>query len=113
MDSKFARLRIAALVGIACTFSTAFADDLNRTITLSWSSPSENVDGSPLEDLLGYYLYAGPTPETLAPVYFTLESNMVFGTGDAPLYFAVTTVNANGIESVLSAVVSLPARGPQ
>jgi hypothetical protein len=113
MKSKFARLRIAAaLVGIACTFSTAFAAEPFRTLTLSWSFPTENTDGSPLMDLQGYYVYVGLTPETLVPLFYTIAPNAVVGTGPVPRYFAVTAVNANGVESALSAVVSLPVKGP-
>ena len=113
MKSKFASLRIAALVGIACTSSTAFADDPFRTVRLSWSFPTENTDGSLLMDLQGYYVYVGLTPEALAPAYFTGAPSVVFQTGPVRLYFAVTAVNASGLESVPSAIVTLPGEAPQ
>ncbi len=113
MNSKFARLRIAALVGIACTFTTAFAADPYETATLSWTSPTQNADGSPLTDLEGYYVYVGLTPEALAPRYFTTASSAVVDAGAVGRYFAVTAVVASGLESDLSAVVRLPVEGPQ
>jgi hypothetical protein len=111
MKSKFARLRIAALVGIACT--SACAADPFRTLTLSWSFPTQNTDGSPLMDLQGYYVYVGLTPETLVPLFYTIAPNAVVGTGPVPRYFAVTAVNTSGFESDLSAIVSLPVEVPQ
>jgi hypothetical protein len=108
MKSKVARLRLAALVGIACTFSTAFAADPYQTFSLTWESPTANEDGSPLTDLQGYYVYVGLTPDTLLPLYFTSSATVVFGMATFPRYFAVTAINTSGLESVLSAVVSAP-----
>jgi hypothetical protein len=67
-----------------------------------------NQDGSPLIDLQGYYVYVGLTPEALAPLYFTVDPRAVFGAGPVRRYIAVTAVNTSGLESALSAVVSLP-----
>jgi hypothetical protein len=109
MKSKFARLRLAALVGIACTFSTALAADPYRTFTLTWTSPTQNEDGSPLTDLQGFYIYVGQTPEALLPFYFTASQSVVLGqTGFGPRYFAVSAVNTSGVESSLTEVLSEP-----
>jgi hypothetical protein len=106
MKSKCARLRIAAMVGIAWT--SACAGDPYRTFKLSWATPMHNEDGSLLIDLQGYYVYVGLTPEALAPLYFTTDSTALFGAGTVRRYVAVTSVNTSGLESALSAVVSLP-----
>jgi len=107
MNAKFARLRLAALVGIACTLSCAA--DPYRTFTLTWTSPTENEDGSPLTDLQGYYIYVGQTPEALLPLYFTGSPSVVLGhTGFGPRYFAVSAVNTSGVESALTEVLSEP-----
>jgi hypothetical protein len=109
MKSRFARLRLAALVGIACAFSTAFAADSYRTFTLTWVSPTQNEDGSPLTDLQGYYIYVGQTPDALLPLYFTAAQSVVLGqTGFGPRYFAVSAVNTSGLESALTGVVGEP-----
>ena len=107
MKAKVARLRLAALVGIACTFSTAFAA-APQTFSLTWASPATNEDGSVLTDLQGYYVYVGLTPETLAPLYFTSSSTAVFGVAAVRRYFAVTAVNTSGGESALTEVLSEP-----
>jgi hypothetical protein len=109
MRSKIAWLRLAALVGIACTFSTAFAADSYRTFTLTWNSPTQNEDGSPLTDLQGYYIYVGQSPEALLPTYFTASQSVVLGqTGFGPRYFAVSAVNTSGVESALTQIMSEP-----
>ena len=109
MKAKFARLHLAALVGIACTFSTAFAADPNSTFTLSWTSPTQNEDGSPLTDLQGYIIYVGQTPEALLPYFFlTSQQLRLPQTGFGARYFAVSALNTSGVESALTEVVSGP-----
>jgi hypothetical protein len=107
MKAKFARLRLAALVGIAWT--SACAADPYRTFTLTWTSPTQNEDGSPLIDLQGYYVYVGQSPEALWRVYFTGAQSIVLGhTGFGPGYFAVSAVNTSGVESARTEVLSEP-----
>lgn len=109
MKAKFAWLRFAALVGIVCAIPTAFAADAIRTFTLTWTSPTQNEDGSPLTDLQGYYIYVGQSPEALLPLYYTVVPSIVLGnTGFGPRYFAVSAVNTNGVESALTEVLSEP-----
>jgi hypothetical protein len=109
MTVKLARLRIAALVAIACASSSALADDLYTwgTLTLSWAPPTQNVDGSELTDLLGYTVYMGDTPDTMVPWYF-LNANtpsivLTYRVGPGLRFFAVTAMNADGVESERSA----------
>lgn len=113
MKPRFARLRLATLVAVACTSCTAFADDPapDQGFTLAWSAPSLNEDGSPLTDLQGYYIYVGDTPDALLPLYYTgaQNSSLVLGHGGPGLrYFAVSAVNVDGVESDMTAVVSEP-----
>jgi hypothetical protein len=109
MKSKFAPLRLAALVALACTVSTAFAADQYqqyRRLTLTWTPPTQNVDGSPLTDLLGYYIYSGETPEELQIQYFAPTESIVVGYwGTRAHYFGVSAVNVEGWESDLTNVV--------
>jgi hypothetical protein len=78
--------------------------------TLSWMPPSENSDGTALDDLRGYRIYAGRTQEELTAVA-TLDTpgltryvveNLTSGTW----YFAVASYASDGSESALSEVVS-------
>ena len=109
MKSKFAPLRLAALVAFACTVSTAFSQDeypQYRRLTLTWTPPTQNLDGSPLTDLVGYYVYSGESPEVLQIQYFAPTESIVVGYwGDGPHYFGVSAVNVEGWESDLANVV--------
>jgi hypothetical protein len=111
MNSKLARLRLAALVAIACTASTVRADNVWKyyEVTLSWSVPTQNIDGSPLIDLQGYYIYAGDAPDAMIPMYYAdvPHSSMVVGYWAAePRYFAISAVNVDGVESTLTGPVA-------
>lgn len=108
MKSKFARLRLAALVVIACMSSTAFAAYPDETFMLTWEAPTQNQDGSPLTDLQGYYIYVGETPETLEPMYFTgVESIRLGHWRSGTHYYAVSAVNTSGVESALGQPVEV------
>jgi hypothetical protein len=108
MNAKFARLLLAAVVGIASAFSPVFAADPSGTFTLAWTTPWQNEDGSPLTDLQGFYVYVGRTPDALLPIYFTAAPSIVLGHSGSgrPYYFAVSAVNTSGVESALTDVVS-------
>jgi hypothetical protein len=115
MYSKLARLRLAALMAIACTSSTALADGLwqYRTLLVSWDATQENTDGSPITDLQGYYIYAGDSPEALIPMYYTDAPNQAFLVGywsAGTRYFAVSAVNVDGVESALTGTIAAPAQ---
>jgi hypothetical protein len=78
--------------------------------TLDWMPPTENTDGSVLNNLAGYTVYYGTSPSDLTQsvkltnpglAAYTL-SNLPSGTW----YFAVTSYSSTGIESTRSGVVS-------
>lgn len=108
MKVKFAWLRLAALVGIACASPAAFAADPNELFFLSWTSPIENDDGSPLTDLQGYYVYIGQSPDALQAVYFTSRRYLLLRNTSLSRYFALSAVNTSGVESALTEVLSAP-----
>jgi hypothetical protein len=78
--------------------------------TVGWTPPTENTDGSTLTNLAGYHLYYGTSHSNLSHVVNITNpglasyvlSNLAAGTW----YAAVAAVNANGVESPRSAVVS-------
>ena len=116
MTFKMARLHLAALIGIASVFSPAFADDTaqNQAFTLTWSAPTQNEDGTPLTDLLGYYIYAGDSPDAMLPLYYTnaADASVVLGAGGPGVrYFAVAAVNYDGVESEMTPILSEPVPG--
>lgn len=72
--TSFAGLRDAtgseAVAAIA--FSTVFRMSCvwpgDRRVTLSWTPPAENTNGTPLTDLAGYDVFYGKCPQTPTPV---------------------------------------------
>jgi hypothetical protein len=112
MKFKFSRLRRAAFCAFACCISPAFADAVPtmNVRLISWAAPLENEDGSPLEDLMGYYVYVGDSPGTMVPYYFTtsLRQYMVYKyVPKGAHYLGITAVNVDGIESEMSQIVIL------
>lgn len=76
--------------------------------TLQWTAPTSNEDGTDMT-LTGFSIYTGNSQNTLQPVttvgpYETSATvnNLPSGT----VYFAVTALSTNGMESDLSNVVS-------
>jgi len=80
------------------------------TVTLDWTPPTENSDGSILTNLAGYTVYYGSSPDKLTEsvkvsnpglTAYTM-SNLASGTW----YFAVSAYSSAGGESVRSGVIS-------
>ncbi len=76
------------------------------SVTLSWTPPTQNEDGTQLTDLAGYWIYWGTTPGSYPDsvkidnpglTSYVVE-NLVPGTYE----FVATSFNASGIESVYS-----------
>ena len=85
---------------------------LPSSITLSWTPPVENVNGTTLEDLAGYKIYSGPAHNDLE-LRTTLHNPGLARYVIEPLApheicFAITAINSKGSESARTAVVSLP-----
>jgi len=76
------------------------------TVTLSWTPPTTNSDGTPLVDLAGYRIVYGTASRTYtqsltigAPA---VSSAMIEGLAQGTWYFAVKAYTAAGVESDLS-----------
>jgi hypothetical protein len=103
----------AVTVSAAASYSlTCHASDAVNTI--SWTPPTKNEDGSTLTNLDSYGLYRGvgatasPTKlktVTGAGTASTTDTGLATGT----YRYAVTAINADGVESALSTVVSTNA----
>jgi hypothetical protein len=85
------------------------------SVTLSWIPPQANTDGSYLDDLAGYKIYSGPTQDNLAPRETIdnpgLSSVVVEPLDSDEVFFAITALNSEGVESALSEVVQAPSDG--
>lgn len=77
---------------------------------LSWTTPTQNTDGTPLTDATGYRIYYGPNaanPESMLevsdPAAVTLTIDHL-GTGT--YYFSISTLSATGGEGPKSNAAS-------
>jgi len=78
--------------------------------TLSWTPPTSNTDGSPLNDLAGYRVYWGTSPTSLSNSVTVanpgLATYVVGQLTPAVWHFAVTAYTTTGYESSYSNVAS-------
>lgn len=95
---------------ITVSAATAAAPPPTGAVTINWMPPTENVDGSTLTNLAGYHLYYGTSQSNLNQVVDItnpgLASYMLSNLAAGTWYFAVTSINADGVESPRSAVTS-------
>jgi hypothetical protein len=96
------------------SFDLAVDQRGNGSITLSWLPPTENADGSALTDLAGYRIYYGRHARALDHTIVLdnpgLSRYVVEGLSSAKWYFAMTSVNLDGVESRRSATVNKKIR---
>lgn len=80
------------------------------TVTLDWTPPTQNSDGTTLTNLAGYTVYYGTSPDHLTQsVKLTnagLSAYTVSNLTSGVWYFAVTSYSSAGVESSRSGVVS-------
>ncbi len=80
------------------------------TVSLSWTPPAENIDGSTLGNLAGYRVYYGSSPDSLTTKVDIsnpgLSAYVIENLSAGTTYFAVTAYNHTGNESPLSGVGS-------
>ena len=103
----YSNISISVSDGKASASLSNFAISVNQmgnlSTTLSWTAPTQNEDGSALEDLAGYKIYWGTTPgvytnsatiDTVGTTTYVVE-NLSPGT----YVFVATAYNASGVES--------------
>ena len=76
---------------------------------LTWTPPTQNNDGSPLDNLASYRLYYGTSASQLSTVITIDKGQTAYTVSDlkpATYYFSLSAVNAIGLESALSDVRS-------
>jgi hypothetical protein len=80
-----------------------------KALTLSWEAPTQNTDGTPLLDLRGYRIYYGTTPQILNTVDVDnpgLTTYVIDNLTAGTYYFAVTSYNSAGVDSLRSSEIS-------
>ena len=104
---SYSNISISVSDGTASASLSSFAISVNQmgnlSTTLSWTAPTQNEDGTTLEDLAGYKIYWGTTPgnytnsatiDTIGTTTYVVE-NLSPGTYE----FVATAYNASGVES--------------
>jgi hypothetical protein len=93
----------------------AGAASTRGTLTVSWSAPTKNADGTPATELTGYTIYYGPGPKAynmrMSVDNPSATQAVIHGLRPGvDYYFVVAAHNAAGGQSVLSPEVHGKAR---
>lgn len=110
-DSK--GVDVSGLVAASAVSAFTLSPAVPTAVSLSWTAPTQNTDGSALTDLASYNVYQGSSVPTLVKV--GTSTTMTFTTPSLPpgtYFFAVSAVNTSGTESVLSASISATVAPP-
>ncbi len=104
------RYHSTKLPPFSITVDSQGSEQSPANVTIAWTPPTENTNGSALTDLAGYHLYYGTTQGNLTKVVDItnpgVASYMVSDLAAGMWYFALTSVNTAGEESVRSSVIS-------
>jgi hypothetical protein len=83
----------------------------DRSVTLSWDSPTLRADGSPLNDLAGFRILYGDSSEKLDTAIELdnpgLSGYVVDGLQPGTWYFAMTVVDHSGVQSDPSPILEV------
>ena len=115
-EGLYDNISILASDGTASTsldFSINVTSMGSASVTLSWTPPTENEDGSLLTDLTGYYIYFGDT-ENDYPFMVHIDNPgistyVVENLSPKTYYFVATSYNSRGAESQLSNMATIIA----
>ena len=108
----FSQIQISVSDGAASASLSAFSIEVSQvalgSMTLSWTPPVENTDGTVLTDLASYRIYYGPSegnyPNRVVIDIAGLSSYVVENLIPDTYYVVATSVNAMGVESAYSNV---------
>lgn len=82
----------------------------NGAVTLQWTPPTENTNGSALTNLSGYNIHygtaSGDYTQTISVSNAGIATYVVDDLGPGTYYFSVGAVNSKGTESPLSSEVA-------
>ena len=106
-EGMYSQIRISVSDGSASTempeFSVLVAQSQLGTVTLTWTAPTQNSDGSALTDLASYRIYYGTTqgnyPNQIDISNPGVTTYVIDNLSPNTYYFVATAVNSQGIES--------------
>ena len=79
-------------------------------VTLNWTAPTQNVDGTPLTNLAGYDIHYGTAPGQYTQAITInnpgIATYVVSNLSPGTYYFSISAVNSDGTESAMSSQVS-------
>ena len=109
---KYAGVQITASDGKAVVSLPSFAISVTAasagasSVSLNWVAPTENSDGTPLQDLKGFKIHYGAQSQSYTGAISvnnpTLTTFLVDSLPSGKYFFAITAFNSQGIESSLS-----------
>jgi hypothetical protein len=109
----FSAITISATDGVTEASLPPFSIEVGSatgSVTLSWTPPTENEDGSPLMDLAGYRIYwqnaLGTETRTIKIDNPGLSMIVIDDLAAGTYEFAMTSFNADGIESSRSNTIT-------
>lgn len=108
----YSNITIAVSDGTATTSLPAFDIDVTQialgSVTLSWTAPIDNSDGSVLTDLAAYKIYYGLSqgnyPNEIRVDNPSVSAYVVENLSPNTYFFVATAINGSGIESDFSNV---------
>jgi hypothetical protein len=84
--------------------------DTDDTVTLSWTAPTQNTNGTALTNLAGYDIHYGTSPTAMTQeISIKGVGNQTYVISDlteGTWYFEILSVNSSGVESNPSGIVS-------
>jgi len=77
-----------------------------HSVTLSWTAPTQHIDGSPMRDLAGYYVYFGTDAKRYSGAVqlhgATVNHYVVENLPPGKYYFSIAAYTVTGVQSGLS-----------
>lgn len=103
----------AASANLPTTAVGSTASSTNKSVTLSWSPPTHNSDGSSITNLAGYTLHYGTASQDYTgsiEITSPTQTSYVLSDNSFPpgtYYFAISAYNAQQVSSPFSSEVSV------
>jgi hypothetical protein len=112
---RFEDVRISVSDGRVSDSLSPFSIDVNQvalgSVTVSWSPPTTNADGTPITNLAGYRIYYGRSADSLESVAIVdnpgITRQVIGDLSPDTWFFAMTSINGDGLESTRTQVGSV------